>query len=171
MSQISKILKEWIIEGIHNSDILETEYFEINEIKIDPLNTYNYKEINLPHYTKSYIFTDRCGNKIVATYIESVGEFKTGYKVKDSNTLIFQPELNDNIEDIIRPCPDDKKVGTIYKILKDEIIPDYLLNKKPNKITFNPVSESRNRLVSILLSKIIKYYPQLIVKNNYLIYK
>ena len=66
--------------------------------------------------------------------LESINEFKTGYKIDDVDSLIFQPELLDNVEELIRPCADDKKVGTVYKILSKEIIPHYLLNKKPNKI-------------------------------------
>ena len=36
---------------------------------------------------------------------------------------------------------------------------------------FNPVSESRKRLVDIILNKIIKDNPELIKKNEYLINK
>jgi len=168
--KLKQLLKEWVLENFTNSDKLEEQYFELNEIKIDPLHSYKYKEIHLPHYTKSYQFEDRCGNIMVAVYIESIGEFKTGYKVKEVDYLIFQPEKLDNVEELIRPCPDERKVGTIYKILLKEIIPNYLLNKKPNKLLFNPISNFRERLVDMIINKIIKEYPQLIKKNNYIIY-
>lgn len=166
---LKRLLREWVLEGIVEADILESKYFEVNEIKIDPLHIHKYKEINIPQYTKAWEFQDRCGNTIVAAYIESISEFKTGYRIKDKDSLIFQPETLDNVEEIIRPCADDKKLGTIYKILLEEILPNYLLNKKPNKLLFNPVSESRNKLVDIIISKIIKEYPQLKTKNHYLI--
>jgi hypothetical protein len=165
-----KLLKEWILENFTNSDKLEEQYFELNEIKIDPLHSYKYKEIQLPYYTKSYQFEDRCGNMLVVVYIESISEFKTGYKVEGIDDLIFQPERLDNVEELIRPCADDRKIGTIYKILLEEIIPTYLLNKKPNKLYFNPVSDSRSRLVDIIINKVIEKYPQLKKKDNYLIY-
>lgn len=168
--KLIKILREWVLDNLINSDKLETEFFGLNEIKIDPLHSYKYEEISLPIYTKSYSFEDRCGNIIIAVYIESTGEFKTGYKIKEADNLIFQPEKLDNVEELIKPCADDRKIGTIYKILIQEIIPNHLLNKKPNKLHFNPVSESRNRLVDMIVNKVIEKYPQLIKKNNYLVF-
>jgi hypothetical protein len=167
--KLTSLLKEWVLEGLNNSDKLEADYLELNEIKIDPLHSYNYEEIQLPHFTKSYQFKDRCGNIIVAVYLDSIGEFKTGYKVEGVDGLIFQPEKMDNIEELVRPCPDEKKIGTVYKILIQEILPNYLLNKKPSKLLFNPVSESRKRLVDMILNKIIKNNPQLTKKEGYLI--
>ena len=168
--KIKNLLKEWVLENFFNSDKLEEQYFELNEIKIDPLHSYKYEEIQLPLYTKSYQFKDRCGNTIVAVYIESTSEFKTGYKIEGIDNLVFQPERLDNVEELIKPCADERKIGTIYKILLEEIIPNYLLNKKPNKLLFNPVNDSRSKLVDIIINKVIKQYPQLAKKNNYLIY-
>lgn len=168
---LASLLREWTLEGLTNSDHVEERHFELNEIKIDPLHTHKYEEIQLPNYTKVYQFDDRCGNTIVAVYIDEVNEFKTGYKVKGVDSIVFQPEKIDQVEELIRPCPDDKKVSTVYKILTQEIVPNYLLNKRPNKLMFNPVSESRARLVDIILNKIIQANPELIKKNNYLIYK
>ena len=168
--KLKHLLKEWVLENFTNSDKLEEQYFELNEIKIDPLHSYKYEEIQLPPYTKSYQFEDRCGNTIVVVYVESTHEFKTGYKIEETNNLIFQPERLDNVEEWIIPCADERKIGTIYKILSEEIIPNYLLNKNPNKIYFNPVSDSRSRIVSMIINKIIKDYPQLTKKNNYIIH-
>jgi len=53
----------------------------------------------------------------------------------------------------------------------NEIIPKFVLNKRPNKLSPNPVSHANARLVSILLNKLIEFYPELIVKNNNLIYR
>jgi hypothetical protein len=167
--KLTKLLKEWILENFINSDKLEEQYFELNEIKIDPLHSYKYQETHFPLYTKSYQFEDRCGNIIVAVYTESTSEFKTGYKVEGVDGLIFQPEKLDNVEEIIKPCADERRVGTVYKILIEEIIPNYLLNKKPNKLYFNPVSDSRNRLVDMIINKVIEQYPQLTKKNNFII--
>ena len=169
--KLTSLLREWVLEGLVNSNKLEADYFELNEIKIDPLHSYSYQEVQLPHYTKSYQFEDRCGNTIVAAYSNIIGEFKTGYRVKGIDSLVFQPEKLDNVEDLIRPCPDERTVGTVYKILTQEVIPQYLLNKKPSKLMFNPVSASRKRLVDIILNKIIKDNPGLIKKDEYLVNK
>lgn len=167
--KLTSLLREWTLEGLNSSYKLEADYFELNEIKIDPFHSYSYKELQLPQYTRSYQFEDRCGNIIVAAYLDSIGEFKTGYKVEGVNSLIFQPEKLDNVEELIKPCPDERIVGTVYKILTQEILPNYLLNRKPSKLLFNPVSEVRKRLVDIIMNKIIKDNPQLIKKGGYLI--
>jgi hypothetical protein len=168
--KLKKLIKEWVLENLINSDKLEEQFFNLNELKIDTLNSYKFEEIKFPNYTKSFQFEDRCGNKIMVVYIEQTGEFKTGYKVEGIDSLIFQPEKLDNVEDLIKPCADDKKINTVYKILVEEIIPNFLLNKKPNKLYFNPVSSSRNRLVDIITNKVVTQYPQLTKKNNYLVY-
>ena len=169
--KLTTLLREWVLEALDKSHKLEAEYFELNELKIDTLHSYSYKEVQLPYYTKSYEFEDRCGNRIVAAYSNIIGEFKTGYRVKGIDSLVFQPEKLDNVEDLIRPCPDERTLGTVYKILTQEIMPQYLLNKKPSRLMFNPVSASRERLVDIILNKIIKDNPELIKKNGYLINK
>jgi hypothetical protein len=176
---LEDLLNEWILENHRRTVLLEEEYLNLNEIKIDVLNTHPYREVEyLDGFgnNRAWEFKDRCGNLLVAVYLESTGEFKSGYKVEGVSTLVFDPtklpqehsELG-NLQEKIKPCPDDKKVSTVYKILIQEVIPEYLLNKKPNKLYFNPVSESRERLVSILLEKAIKQYPQLTRKNNYLL--
>jgi hypothetical protein len=173
-SSLKQLIKEWIIEDLHKSNQIEEEYFELNEIKIDSLNSYEYKETNFLQgkgNNKAWEFEDRCGNIIYAVYNPNINEFKTGFKIESVDTLIFQPERFPQILDKIKPCPDDKKLGTIYKILVNEIIPIYLLNKKPNKLYFNPVSSTRDKLVKIIINKIIQQFPQLIQRDNYIIYK
>lgn len=168
---LGSLLREWTLEGVTKSDNLEADFFELNEIRIDPLHSYPYEELAMDPYTRAYQFRDRCGNTLVAVYIDSVSEFKTGYRIDGSDSLIFQPERLEKVEELIKPCPDDKKVGTVYKILVQEILPSYLLKSKPSKLLFNPVSESRKRLVDLILNKIIKDNPQLTKKGGYLINK
>jgi len=169
--KLTKLLKQWLREGLAHSDESETGYFELNELNIDSLNSYEYKEVSLPIYTKAYTFTDRCGNILVVVFTQGIDEFKSGYKIEGVDTLVFDPKKYIDIENGVKPCPDDKRVNTVYKILLEEIAPQFLLNKKPSKIWFNPVSDSRNKLTGIILNKVIGVYPQLITSNNYLINK
>ena len=171
-SKLKKLIKGWILEELNQSHRLEEEYFDINEIKIDPLNSYEYKETNFLQgrgNNKAWEFEDRCGNLIYAVYNPNINEFKTGFKIDGVDTLIFQPERFPLLIDKIKPCPDDKKIGTIHKILIQEIIPQFLLLTNPSKLYFNPVSTTRDRLVKIIIDKIIKQYPQLTPKGDYLI--
>jgi len=175
MTNLVDLLREWYLEGHIESELLEEKYTELSELKIDKNSIYNYKETQyksaeLTGEYKAWEFEDRCGNTIVVTYLIGVKEFKSGYKVHgEDSPLIFDPK---SLEDqtLVKPCSDDRKVNTVYKILVDEVIPKYLLNKKPNRIIFNPVSKSRERLVSILINKAIQQYPELTKKDNYIIY-
>ena len=173
MIKLVNLLNEFYNKDIDNAYLLETQYIELNELKIDELNSYSYEEISnigIPGNNKTWQFEDRCGNQLVV-YLNSIGEFKSGYKVEGVSSLVFDPKkLPTDLQHLVKPCPDDKRVNTIYKILIEEVIPNYLLNIKPNRLYFNPVSDSRNRLVDIIINKVIKQYPQLKKKNNYIIY-
>lgn len=166
--KLTRLLKTWVLEDLNNASSFEVDYFTLNEISINTNQSYQYEEITIPLITKAFQFNDRCGNTIVAALLGN--EFKTGYKVEGVNSLIFQPERMSDIVDKIRPCPDDRKISTIYNILVTEIIPNHLLNKRPNKIIFNPTSISKGRILNIMLNRILQEYPQLKIKNGYLIY-
>jgi hypothetical protein len=168
--KILELINEWNKEGILQSEQIEVDFFSINEIKIDSLNSYDFKKLELPQYTESFSFTDRCGNILVVAYIDSIGEFKSGYKIEGISSLVFQPENLQNSEKFIRPCPDDKKVNTVYKILSEKIIPRYILPKKPSKLFFNPVSPIRERLTDIFMNKVLKDFPQLIKRGTYVVH-
>jgi hypothetical protein len=170
MNDLKIITNFFYNRDLQNSYLLEANYAEINELKIDELNSYKYKKYQYI-IGEAWQFEDRCGNNIVAVYINSVGEFKTGYKIEGVDTLIFKPEDLENSEKYITPCPDDKRVNTVYKILITEVIPNYLLNKKPNRLFFNPVSDSRKRLVDMIINKVVKKWPELIKKGKYIINK
>lgn len=178
--KLTEILKQFILESHINTDLEEAKFFELNELKIDELNSYSYKESShqdVLGFNKAWEFEDRCGNFIVTVYLESTGEFKSGFRIPGVSTLIFDPKTLPqnhktlgNMQEKIKPCPDDKRVNTVYKILVEEVIPNYLLNKKPSKLHFNPVSDSRDRLVRIIINKVVENYPQLQKKDNYLIH-
>ena len=165
-----KYLNESIRRDIIESNKLEEKYFLQNEIKIDASNTHQYKEIQLSIYDKSYSFEDRCGNILVAVYMDSVKEFKVGYKIEGEEKLVFEPEKLQNPLGLVTPCADDKKISTIYKILSQEIIPKYTMSRKPNKVLFNPVSLSRKRITDTVMNRIVKDFPEISKKGNYLIY-
>lgn len=165
--KLEELLESWTLEGLIKSDSIEAKFFELNEIETDDLNTYQYKKLEDALYEEAYSFEDRCGNQIVAVYLNN--EFKTGYKIKGVSGLVFKPESLASSENRIHPCADDKRINTVYKILTLEILPKHLLNKKPSKLRFNPVSDSRKRLVDIIISKIIKANPELKQKNGYII--
>jgi hypothetical protein len=171
--KLSKLLEEWFDKDIVEVDKLEAKYAELNELKIDDLYTHEYQETEYPELPtdyKAWSFQDRCGNELVVVYIPTTGDFKSGYRVKGISGLVFDPaKLKDRAESI-RPCPDDQRVNTVYKILVQEVIPKYLLKKRPNRLRFDPVSPSREKLVDMIINKVIQKYPELKKKNNYILY-
>ena len=169
MIKLEDLIKDFYNDSIDKTYLIESQYVELGELKIDEFNSYNYEEtsiIGIPGITEAWQFEDRCGNKLVAVYLKSIGEFKVGYRIKEVSGLVFDAK---KYPELIKPCPDDKRVNTIYKILISDVVPKYLLNKKPNRLLFNPVSESRSRLVSMIINKVVKQYPELKKKHNYII--
>lgn len=133
MKDLTNLLKEWSIEGHTASELLEEKYVKLSELKIDEFSTYDYheSEYSTGKFLGDHVaweFEDRCGNIIIAVYIIGIREFKSGYKVNEDAPIVFNPKL---LKDptVIRPCADDRKINTIYKILINEVIPKYLLNK------------------------------------------
>lgn len=172
--KILDVLREFYEKDLKEAQKLEEAFLQLYELKIDTQNTYTYNrctELEIPGNYSAWTFTDRCGNDMACVYLHSTGEYKSGYRLKDTNRLVFEPNLKVDPKMSIRPCPDDSKLSTIYKILVDEVVPKYLLNKKPNRLQFNPISKSRERIVRLLLQKVVQQYPDLEIKNNYLIYK
>lgn len=168
--ELLKLLSKIYKSDIDATDILEGKYAAISELKIDHNNSYEYIKSEYKG-NPSWEFEDRCGNNLVAVCITSINEFKVGYKVKGLDYLIFDPKKLESGYDFIKPCPDERRVNTVYSILINEVIPKYLLNSRPNKLQFNPVSNSRKRLVDIIINKVLDIYPQLLKRNHYLIYK
>ncbi len=184
IDRIRKTIKECLyqivdnyrhIQQVRNVDIIEAEYFTINEIKIDAdlYNIHNYvpSKYNKWSNSDSWEFEDRCGNTIIVIYIKNNSEIKTGYKLENGDVIFNTEKYNDSNLLKIKPCPDDAKLNTIYRIIKTEILPKYLLNKRFSKITFNPISKSRSRIVKMILNKLIEDYPQLEIKDLSLINK
>lgn len=169
LKEVTKDLRNSNLDDTQISTIMEERYFTLLEISTDPLDTYKYNNTS----DTTWEFEDRLGNTVICILLPS-NEFKSGYKVVvgEKEYTIFKPEdLPEQYQDLIKIGPDEKRVNTVYKILSGEVIPNFVLDKKPNKVHMNPVSSNRQRLVDIILSKVNKEYPQLKRNGNYLIYK
>lgn len=164
---INKALKENVDES-SCSDLVEVIYSELLEFSIDPQNTHEYERTS--QYT--WDFTDRVNNKMRVFILPVKNDIKTAYviDVDGKEALVYDKnKLNDKSK--IVDLPDEKRLNTIYKIIVKEILPEFLFNKKPNKISFTPISNTRDRLVKVILNKIVVGHPELQIKANQLIYK
>jgi hypothetical protein len=164
---VNKALKENIDESEY-SQLIEIIYAELVELTIDPYDTHIYERTS--QYTWDFI--DRVNNKMRVFILPLKNDIKTAYVIDVNGKEVLVYDKN-NIEDKskIIDLPDEKRLNTIYKIITNEIVPEFLLNKTPNKISFTPISQSRDRIVKLILNKVVKDYPQLQIKSNQLIYK
>ena len=152
-------------------DLLETIYAELCEITIDPLNTHKYEKTS--EYTWDFI--DRVNNHMRVLILPFKNDIKTAYVIKNAKreeVLVYDKDKLSNEErEKIVDLPDERRINTIYKIIIKEILPKYLLSNKPSKISFTPISKTRERLVTMIFNKIIKDHPNLEVKGKYLVNK
>jgi hypothetical protein len=164
---INKALKENVEESYY-SQLVEVIYAELVELSIDPYDTHKYERTS--QYTWDFI--DRVNNKIRVFILPLKNDIKTAYviDVDGKESLVYDKDRLEDKSKII-DLPDEKRLNTIYKIITKEIVPEFLLNKRPNKISFTPISQSRDKIVNIILNKIVKDYPELEIKSNQLIYK
>ncbi len=183
IDRIRKIIKEEVdlklflfrkeLESYDSICEMEQDYFTLNEFDTNDVHEYRSAEYTVVKgNNKSWEFEDRCGNTIVLIYLESQNEIKTAYKLKN-NRLIFNSDVfkKNDINNELKSCADSAILNTIYKILKLEVIPKILLTKKGSLIKFIPVSDSRKRVVGILLASLIKDFPELKVIDLSLINK
>ena len=169
LEEVSKDLRNSNLNDTQITTIMEERYFTLLEISTSPLDLYKYRNTS----DATWEFEDRLGNIIICIILPN-NEFKSGYRVEVNGKeyTIFKPEdLAKQYQDLVKIGPDEKRVNTVYKILSDEVIPNFVLNKKPNKLQLNPVSKSRQKLTDIILTKLTKDYPQLKRNKNYLTYK
>ena len=164
---VKKALKESVEESAY-SDLLEAIYSELTELSIDPNSTHSYERTS--EYT--WDFTDRVGNRMRVLILPGKNDIKTAYVI-NSNGKDFLVYDRDKLEDknLVIDLPDERRLNTIYKIVTKEIVPQFLLNKRPNKISFTPISKTRDRVVKLILNKLVKDHPGLEISGNQLIYK
>jgi hypothetical protein len=164
---VKKALKESVEESAY-SDLLEAIYSELTELSIDPNSIHPYERTS--EYTWDFI--DRVGNRMRVSILPGKNDVKTAYVV-DSNGKDFLVYDRDKLEDkdLVIDLPDERRLNTIYKILTSDIVPQFLLNKRPNKISFTPISKTRDRVVKLVLNKLVKDHPGLEINGNQLIYK
>jgi hypothetical protein len=164
---VNKAIKEHVDESEY-SQLLEVIYSELVELSIDHYDTHRYERTS--EYTWDFI--DRVNNKIRVFILPLKNDIKTAYviDVDGKEVLVYDKDKLEDKNKIV-DLPDEKRLNTIYKIITKEIVPEFLLNKRPNKLSFTPISQSRDRIVKLILSKIVKDHSELEVKSNYLIYK
>lgn len=163
---VNKALKENVDESQY-SDLLEVFYSELVELSINQHETHDYERTS--QYTWDFI--DRVGNRMRVLLLPLKNDVKSAYviEVDGKEFLVYDKDKLQN-KSLIVDLPDERRLNTIYKIVTKEIVPEFLLNKSPNKLSFTPISKTRDRLVKLILNKVATDHPELQVKGNLLVY-
>ena len=173
---ISKIIQESKEVELNEYEGILFEESKLFQELANPDFYYNYKEVK----PDIWEFQDKYGNIIDVEFLFSSKYFESYFKAKDlkgNEIKIYDYASNFNRiqPDSIQGGPDEHRSDTICKILRDEIIPKYLLSKKPSVIKMHPLNEYRFNIF-IKCAEICKEkYPKIeiktIGKEIFLLYK
>lgn len=142
---ISQIIQE--AQNKNFNDVYETIFFEdsrlFQEIS-NPEFAYPYKQIT----PEIWEFNDKYGNILGVQFDISTKYLDSYYKMKDTEGREINVFDYESVKGKIDPLSfqggsDQHRSDTICKILRDEIIPMYLLKSKPSIIKMHPLNEYR----------------------------
>jgi len=152
MIKLSDILQQILQETKQKNfqDVYETIFFEDSRL---------FQELANPDFAYSYTkisddiweFNDKYGNILGVQFDPYTRYLDSYYKMKDLNGKEINVFDYDKFKNVIDPLSfqggtDQHRSDTICKILRDEILPQSLLNKKPSVIKIHPINEYRHNI-------------------------
>ena len=161
----ARIQKECI--GLNESDSISHTDTEIFMELADPDMAYNYSEDISNHWG----FEDKYGNKLEVSFDPSSKYIESYFVLKNKKGEWIEVYDYDkmigsiNPEDGLVGGKDEMRSNTICKIIRDEIIPKYLINKTPQLIKLHPISEYRRRIFLKCAEICKEKYPQIQIKE------
>lgn len=171
MISLTEILSGIIQEAIekHFDNVFEAILFEdcrmFQELS-NPDFAYKYKE----EEPNLWRFADRYGNFIGVKFDPTNRYLDSYHEVKDLNGKslnVFDILANKNSIDPLsfQGGTDQHRSDTICKILRDEVLPKYLLNSKPSVIKIHPINEYRFKIFWKCAEICKEKYPQITIKQ------
>ena len=133
----------------------------------DPDWAYEYKRDSKYEWS----FKDIYGNRLGISIDTNRNYINTYFIIKDKNgvdQIIYDYNKNKHLLDPtdFQGGTDEHRSDTWAKILRDEIIPEFLLNKNENIIKIHPIDEYRHKIF-LKASEICKQkYPQIEIKQS-----
>jgi hypothetical protein len=169
MIKLSKLISEVIQKTIEanlneSQSIIHKEVLMFLELA-NPDFAYKYSEDSPNVWT----FEDRFGNLIEVSFDPSSRYVESYYIMKDlagNPVKVYDYERN---KDAIDPNSfqggsDENRSDTICKILRDEIIPKYLISSKPSLIRLHPLNDYRHQIFMKCAELCKEKYPQIEIK-------
>lgn len=163
LSQIIQESKRLNLEG-HNAILFEESqiFLELS----NPNAAYKYKELN----PDVWEFQDRFKNNLGVLINPSTKYVDSFYKMKNlegQEIRVFDYEKHKDTLDLTtyQGGSDEHRSDTICKIILDEILPKYLLNKKPSIIKFHPIDDYRHKIFYKCAEVCKEKHPELEIKK------
>jgi len=169
--KLSKILSEVMIKTSQQNlneyeSVLFADVLLFQELA-NPNHSYTYQEIE----PNLWEFQDKYLNTIQLEYFPSVKYINTQFVVNDKDGVEFISFDIDKDKDRIAPFTfhhnkDERRSDTIAKIILDEIVPKYLINKSPQILKIAPIDIYRYKIFYKIAELIKEKYPQLEIQEK-----
>lgn len=171
MIKLSKVLSNIIQEAkskqfSHDHEAIMFEDSRLFQELANPEFAYSYEEVA----PDVWEFQDKYGNTLGVQFNPSTKYLDSYYRMRDLDGIEVNVFDYDAVKDKIDPISfqggsDQHRSDTICKILLDEIIPKYLLSKKPSIIKIHPLNEYRFNIFWKCAEICKDKYPQLEIKK------
>lgn len=174
MKSLTKILseilqesyKERINEGLNDPMSILYEDMRLFQELADPNFAYPYKEVEQDIWE----FEDKYGNKLGVQYSPSnkyIDSFYIMKSIRGNQVNVFDYESNqDGLDPLTKQGGSDQhRSDTICKIIRDEIIPRHLLQKKPSVVKIHPLNSYRHNIFWRCAELCKEEYPQIYLKQ------
>lgn len=163
---LSQIIQECVNRNLNEKDSTIFEECHLFLELADPNASYKYKEISL----NVWEFQDRYSNVLGVEFNPGNKYVDAYYKMKDLNgreVKVFDYESNKDALDPLsfQGGSDERRSDTICKILRDEVIPKYLINKNPQLIKLHPLNDYRYKIFMKCAEICKEKYPQIEIKE------
>lgn len=162
----SRILRESI-----EARIQDNEYTIYHETQLflelaDPTFAYKYGNIS----ENIWEFRDKYGNTIHVSYEPRLRFFESYYMLKTvagEPTRVFDYDTSKEYLDptSFQGGSDEHRSDTICKILRDEVIPKYLLRSESKYIRLHPLNKYRSQIFEKCAEVCLIQYPELFMKK------
>jgi hypothetical protein len=163
---LNKIIKESFDKKLNEQESIIFEETELFLELANPDAAYEYKKVG----KNIWEFNDRFGNTLGVRYDEGSKYFESYYLMRDKKgqeVRVFDYETNKNYLDptSFQGNSDEHRSDTICKILLDEILPEYLLNKKSQIVKLHPLNDYRFKIFYKCAEVCKEKYPQIEIKK------
>jgi len=169
--KLSKILSEVMIKTSKQNlneyeSILFADVLLFQELA-NPNHSYNYKEVE----PNIWEFQDKYLNNIQVEYFPEVKYINTQFVVEDKDGVEFISFDINRDKDRIAPFTfhhnkDERRSDTIAKIILDEIVPKYLINKTSQILKIAPIDNYRYQIFLKIAELIKEKYPQIEIQEK-----